>query len=161
MSTRAGIGQAVATAGVIVSLALVAYEIRANTNAVVSQTIQSLAEQQGELALIGIDNPALRDAFDTASREGVAALSDDQVSILRWFYTGVMRVTENRFRQFQLGTLSEDALIQLGARGALFRNPFFAAYWPTQAGMHSPDFEVFIERELLPLGDAPPLPRVR
>jgi hypothetical protein len=161
MSNRAGIGQAVATAGVILSLAMVAYEIRANTNAVVSQTIQSLAGQQGELALIGIDNPDLRDAFSVASRDGVAALSDDQVNILTWFYTGVMRVTENRFRQFQLGTLSEDALIQLGARGALFRNPFFAAYWRTQAGMHSPDFEAFIERELLPLGDAPPLPRIR
>ena len=161
MSKRAGIGQVVAAAGVIISLAMVAYEIRANTNAVVSQTIQSLAEQQGELALIGIDNPELRDAFTLASRDGVGALTDDQVIILNWFYTGVMRVTENRFRQFQLGTLSEDALIQLGARGALFRNPFFAAYWPTQRGMHSPDFEAFIERELLPLGDAPPLPTIR
>jgi stage V sporulation protein SpoVS len=161
MSKRAAIGQAVATAGVIVSLAMVAYEIRANTNAVVSQTIQALAEQQGELALSGIDNPDLRDAFTLASREGVDALTDEQITILNWFYTAVMRVTENRFRQFQLGTLSEEALIQLGAKGALFRNPFFAAYWPTQVGMHSPDFEAFIERELLPLGDAPPLPRTR
>ena len=161
MSKRAGIGQVVATAGVIISLAMVAFEIRANTNAVVSQTIQSLAEQQGELALIGIDNPELRDAFTLASREGVEALSDDQVIIMNWFYTGVMRVTENRFRQFQLGTLGEDALMQLGARGALFRNPFFAAFWPTQAGMHSPDFAAFIERELLPLGNAPPIPRIR
>lgn len=161
MSKKAGIGQMVATAGVIISLAMVAYEIRANTNAVVSQTVQSLAEQQGELALIGIDNPELREAFTLASLEGVEVLSDAQVSIMQWYYTGVMRVTENRFRQFQLGTLGEDALIQLGARGALFRNPFFAAYWPTQEGMHSPDFVAFVESELLPLGSAPPLPRIR
>ena len=44
MSKKAGIGQVIATAGVIASLALVAYEIRANTNAVVSQTVQSLAD---------------------------------------------------------------------------------------------------------------------
>jgi len=38
-----------------------------------------------------------------------------------------MRITENRFRQYQLGTLSEEALAQLGAKGSLFRNPYFAA----------------------------------
>lgn len=161
MTKKTAVGQAVATIGVIASLAMVALEIRENTNAVVSQTVQALAEQQANLALMGLDNRDLRDAFSLATDEGVDALSEDQIRILSWFYTGVMRVTENRFRQFQLGTLSEEALTQLGAKGALFRNPFFAAYWPTQAGMHSADFAAFIETELLPMGNAPALPTIR
>jgi hypothetical protein len=88
-------------------------------------------------------------------------LTDEQVELLGWFYTGVMRVTENRFRQYQIGTLSAAALSQLGAKGSLFRNPYFARFWPTQAGMHSADFAAYVEQELLPLGDAPPIPDIR
>ena len=161
MGEQTKIGRALAVMGLIGSLGLVAYEIRANTNAVVSQTVQSLAEQQTELSLLGVQNADLREAYDMASDGRVAELTDAQVSLLNWFYTGVMRITENRFRQYQLGTLSEEALTQLGAKGSLFRNPFFAAFWPTQTGMHSSDFTAYVERDLLPLGDAPPRPSVR
>jgi hypothetical protein len=56
MSEHTKVGRALAVVGLIGSLGLVAYEIRANTNAVVSQTLQSLAEQQTQLSLIGVEN---------------------------------------------------------------------------------------------------------
>jgi hypothetical protein len=161
MSEQTKVGRALAVIGLIGSLGLVAFEIRANTNAVVSQTLQSLAEQQTDLSLLGVENPELREAYGLASDDQVDDLTYEQVQLLTWFYTGVMRITENRYRQYQLGTLSAEALSQLGAKGSLFRNPFFAVFWPTQEGMHSADFTTYVQQELLPLGDEPPRPQIR
>lgn len=139
-----------AALGVIASLGLVAYELRQNTQAVVGQTVQALAEQHAELALAGVENGELRRAFDAANQD-LAALSDDQASLLTWFYAAVMRVTENRYRQFQLGTIDADALMHLGASGPVFRNAYFKDWWPGRRSYHPPDFRAFVDTALVPL----------
>ena len=116
MSEQTKVGGALAVLGLIGSLGLVAYKIRGNTNAVVGQTVQSLAEQQTQLSLIGVENADLREAYGLAIDGTIADLTDAQVELLSWYHTGVMRITENRFRQYQLGILSEEALSQLGGQ---------------------------------------------
>lgn len=140
-----------AALGVIASLGLVAYELRQNTQAVVGQTMQALAEQHTSLANAGVESSDLRKAWTAAISEGVAGLTEEQDEILSWFYAGVVRVTENRFRQYQIGTLDQEQLLQFGATGPVFRNPYFKDWWPGRRGYHSADFVEFVERELVPL----------
>ena len=140
-----------AALGVIASLGLVAYELRQNTQAVVGQTMQALAEQHTGLATAGVESAELRDAWKVATGEGVASLTEDQDELLSWFYAAVVRVTENRFRQYQLGTLDQHQVLQFGAMGPVFRNPYFKSWWPGRRGYHSADFVEFVDRELMPL----------
>jgi hypothetical protein len=135
----------------IASLGLVAYEIRQNTQAVAGQTLQALAQQQVDLAMIGVESPELREAYELAFDDPDAQLTQEQRRILRWFYTGVMRVTENRYRQYQIQTLSEHALLQFGAEGNLFRSAFFKAWWQGAKGQFSEDFASWVELTLVPL----------
>jgi hypothetical protein len=67
MSEQTKVGRALAVLGLIGSLGLVAFEIRANTNAVVSQTLRSLAERPTELSVLGVENSDLREAYGLAS----------------------------------------------------------------------------------------------
>lgn len=63
MDTKTKAGSLLAALGVMASLGLVAYELRQNTQAVVGQTLQALAEQHTELALAGVENADLRTAW--------------------------------------------------------------------------------------------------
>ena len=145
------IGRIAAVLSVVLSLGLVAYEIRQNTRAVVGQTIQSVADQQTELAILGVESPELRAAWGK-SLSGVE-LTPQERSILGWFYTAVMRHTENRFRQYELGMLEESDLTGLGTQGNLFRNPYFGVWWSGRSDRYPQDFAEYVERELLPLSD--------
>lgn len=150
MDSRTRVGSFIAAAGVMASLGLVAYELRQNTQAVVGQTVQALAEQHADLALAGVESVELRRAFNLAN-EDLSSLSADEWSLLTWFYAGVMRVTENRFRQYQLGTIDADALMHLGASGPIFRNAYFKEWWPGRRSYHPPDFRAFVDTALVPL----------
>ena len=127
--------------GVIGSLVFVALEIRQNTDAVRSATIQGVLDQSFAANLPPVDNATLRDALYLAPEE----LSDDQRRQLMWFFTAVLRVQLNRFYQAQVGVLDEEAVLELGARGGMFQLPTFKRWWLTQGGRYSPAFEEYID----------------
>ena len=58
----------IANIGVLAGLGFLAYEIRQNTQAIESATIQALAQQTLDASMIGVENPELRVAFARASR---------------------------------------------------------------------------------------------
>ena len=89
--------------GVIASLVFVALEIRQNTDAVRSATIQGVLEQSFAANLVPVDNAGLREAIYSSPEE----LSDDQRRQLGWFYTALLRTQLNRFSQSELGVLEE------------------------------------------------------
>ena len=126
--------------GVVASLIFVALEIRQNTNAVLSATIQGVLDQSFAANLVPVDNASLREAIYSSPEE----LNDDQRRQLGWFYTGLLRVQLNRFSQSQVGILDEAAVLNLGARGGVFQTPSFESFWATQGGRYSPEFEAYI-----------------
>ncbi len=67
----------------------------------------------------------------------------------------MVRVTENRFRQDQLGTLDEAALRQSGSNGAVLRNAYFKTWWPDRRSFHSKDLAAFVDTTLVPLEPVP------
>ena len=125
----------------------VGLEIRQNTNTVRGATLQAVSQQSFDLAVAGLDNPALRAAFSAAYEE---ALSPDQESLMSWFYAAKLRADENRYRQVELGILDESVFAQLSNHVA-YRFAYFATYWAQSSSTYSPDFQTVVEREFLPL----------
>ena len=133
---------------IVVTLAFVALEIRQNTNAVTSATIQEIARFSYDATVLTIENADLR-----AARQAVCSgnLDDSQRFQLRLFYAALLRIQMNRFFQMQLGIIDEEMILALGGKGGAYRNPFFAQIWPELKIDFTPDFHEYIEREVLPL----------
>jgi len=152
---HSGIERAAATIGVIVSLLFVAYEIRQNTNVARATAVQATADQiiqwQAEVAL---DPDWIR--IITFLREGEGGyhdLSAEDRQRYGWVVSSTVRITENRFRQMQLGVINPE---DLGAYGGTsntnwFRSEHFLDYWRDSnvEGMWASDFLEFFETEVL------------
>jgi len=135
--------------GVLVGLLFVGLEIRQNTDAVKGATIQALAEMSQENAMLGIENPDLREAYRIVRALGPEALTVDQLDILGWYTSSSLRVMENRFHQVQLGTL--DNLDASAGGDPFWRSVWFRGWWARngeQIYAGTPFFD-FVESELL------------
>ena len=96
-SSKRAIGQFFAAAGVVLSLIFVGYEIRQNTDAVRSATLQGIADQSFQLRIMTALNAG----------ESLDGLSPEDRTRVGWVVSATTRIMENRFRQYQLGTLDE------------------------------------------------------
>jgi len=144
-----GAAELLGIVGVIGSLVFVALEIRQNTNAVRSTTIQGVLDQAFAMNLVPVENADLREAIYSEPDE----LSADQRRQVAWFYAALMRVQLNRFSQAQIGVLNEDDMLELGARGGVYQLPSFRGWWATRGGRYSPEFVEFINS----IVDGPPV----
>ena len=70
-----------------------------------------------------------------------------------WIVSSTVRITENRFRQMEMGVIQE---ADLGAGGGVanlrwFRSPHFLAWWASEERTTSwaPDFLDFFETDVL------------
>lgn len=146
---KTSIRELVAAGGVILSLLFVGLEIRANTNAVRGATIQGISDQSITVTLAIAEIPELRAAYSKvlAGREQELTLAEEDA--VTQLYSAAMRISENRFRQLDLGVLDSPGAVGGGA--ALYRVPFFGAYWATRGSEYPDDFIDYVERVLLPL----------
>jgi hypothetical protein len=142
------VGSVLGGLGVIGSLVFVALEIRQNTEAVRSATIQAISEQSFTAVAQLVENADLRMAYEAASTG--AALTPEQRFQLKMFYLGIMRLQQNRYLQSQLGVLDLNTLLFVGGRGGAYDLPFFAEYWAEDRDQYPPEFQDFVESELLP-----------
>ncbi len=133
---------------IVATLAFVALEIRQNTNAVTSATIQEIARSSYDATVLSIENADLR-----AARLAVCSgdLDEAQRFQLTIYYAALLRIQMNRFFQMQLGVIDEEMILALGGKGAAYRNPFFAQTWPVLKIGFTLDFQEYIERNVLPL----------
>jgi hypothetical protein len=148
------VGSVLGGVGVIASLVFVALEIRQNTEAVRSATIQAISEQSFTAVAQLVENADLRTAYAAASTG--AALTPEQRFQLRMFYLGIMRLQQNRYLQSQLGVLDLKTLLFVGGRGGAYDLPFFAEYWAEDRDQYPAEFQDFVESVLLPDSGGPP-----
>lgn len=134
--------------GVVLSLTFVAFEIRANTEAVRGATIQGIADQYLDLTIASMETPEVRSGWAKAAAGRARELTLDEEIALNWYYNGVLRIAENRFRQVRLSIIDHE-VISGGAPE--FRSPFFRTYWEARRALYSPDFAAHVDRDLLPL----------
>ena len=138
--------------GVVLSLIFVAFEIRANTEAVRGATIQGIADQYLDITVSSMETPEVRSGWAKAAAGRVDELTLDEEIALNWYYNGILRIAENRFRQVELSLIDFD-VISGGAPE--FRSPFFRTYWEARRALYSADFAAHVDRDLLPLSAGP------
>ncbi len=136
--------------GVIGSLIFVAMEVRQNTDAVRSATVQAIAELSYDSTMRLVDNADLR-AARMAARLG--SMTADQIEQLDSWYSALMRIQQNRLVQSRLGVLDLEDAMQIGGRAKSYREPYFANFWERRKQMYPPEFQQYIEEYVLVLTD--------
>jgi len=136
--------------GVIGSLIFVALEIRQNTDAVRSSTIQAIAQLSYDSTMVSVNNAELRAARLAAQSGG---MTQDQIAQLDSWYSALMRIQQNRLLQAKLGILDLDDAMQIGGRGYAYRQPYFADLWARRRENYPPEFQQYIEQYVLILTD--------
>ena len=120
--SKRSIGQFFAAAGVILSLLFVGYEIRQNNTiaraAAVQGTVEQIIQWQTEAAQ---DSDWMRILTSLQSGGRYADLSPEDRTRYHYFVQPTIRITENRFRQMQLGIIDQG---DLGVAGGT-SNPFW------------------------------------
>jgi hypothetical protein len=139
----------VANFGAIVGIGFLAYEIHQNTQAIGGVTVQAIAEQGMTASFIAIQNRELRLAYQRAGR-GLEYMTPEDFSVLSWWYSGVMRVQENRYRQVTLGTVGGKVTDLMGGASA-YRHPVFGLYWQRSRDQYPNDFAEWVDANLIPL----------
>lgn len=134
--------------GVIGSLIFVALEIRENTRATRSATIQDISRWSYDTNEYFMANAELQLAYRAACEGSIDAA---QRQLLLWWFSGFLKLQANRFYQTQLGTIDESTAFGLGGRGGVYTTPMFKQLWPEIREGLEPDFQEFVERELLPM----------
>jgi len=136
--------------GVMVSLLLVAYEIRQGTEATRGATLQAIADQSIATAQLVVEQRELRVAYQRTAI-GLRYMTPEDRVVLDWWYTSVMRVAENRFRQIDLGTIPPRAASQIGGQSGAYRHPYFGAFWRATRSNYPADFRTYVDSVLVPL----------
>jgi hypothetical protein len=135
--------------GIILSLIFVATEIRSNTRAVRGETMQGITSQSIDVTMALVTNAELRAAFARASAGATTDLTPAEEDILVAWYSAIIRVAENRYRQRELGTFANTAAAGGGATS--YRIPFFRLYWENRRSTFPPDFAAYVDSTLLPM----------
>jgi hypothetical protein len=156
MSNRLSIQQAGAALGVMASLTFVGLEIRQNTQIAQATAVLAISEQIIDWqTAASLDDDWIRILTFLETGGTYAELSPEDLRRYRWVVTSTIRITENRFRQMQLGIITEADLSVAGGRANVnwFRSPHFMSYWQSldQSYRFAPDFVDFMETEILAL----------
>ena len=141
-----GLTELLGIASVVGSLIFVAMEIRQNTDAVRSATIQAITELSYDSTMRMVENADLR-AARVAARSG--SMTEDQIEQLDTWYTALMRIQQNRLVQSRLGILNLNDAMQIGGRSRAYREPYFAEYWERRKKFYPPEFQEYIEQRVL------------
>ena len=145
-----GLAELLGIVSVVGSLIFVAMEVRQNTDAVRSATIQAIAELSYDSTMRLVENSDLR-AARVAARSG--SMTEDQIEQLDTWYTALMRIQQNRLVQSRLGILDLEDAMQIGGRARAYREPYFAEYWERRKNYYPPEFQDYIEQQVLNSAD--------
>jgi len=131
---------------VVASLVFVALEIRQNTDAVRSSTVQDISRWSYDATMALVESPDII-AARVAACSGT--MSQDQKIILHIYYEALLRLQLNRYQQAQLGIVDEELALNLGGRGSAYSNPYFAEVWADVRSQFNSGFVDFMERQVL------------
>lgn len=141
--------------GVIATLIFVALEIRQNTSAVRSATVQAISEQSFDVNMRLAEEPDLLALMRKADNQ--EPLTDSERDRLFTLWNAILRLNQNRFQQFRLGVLDDATIFEVGGRNSSYQGASFAEYWEATKQNHSVEFQRFVEECVISECDAVPL----
>ena len=136
--------------GVVLTLIFVALEIRTNTDAIRGATIQGIADQYLDITIASMETPEVRSGWAKAAAGKDNELTLDEEIALNWYYNGILRIAENRFRQMELSIIK---LNVVSGGAPELRSPFFKTYWNARRQLYADDFAAHVDELLLPLSN--------
>jgi len=142
------VAEIIGVVGVVASLMFVAYQVRQNTRAIESSTVESILGHSYDAAVLTVENADLRTA-QYAACAGV--MSEDQQRQLSAYYRALLTLQLNRYFQIQLGVLDQQTVMALGSRATPYRRPVFAQIWQQIKADYDEDFQAFVESQILPM----------
>jgi hypothetical protein len=114
---------------VLIGLVFVGLELRQNTKAVQAATFQGMTETSSDFLVAIASEPELRRVW-SASFTTPNDLSDEEREILGFLQNSFWLRMQNAFRQWQIGTLSdEDWLVYRNLSCGFARRPLYREYW--------------------------------
>ncbi len=143
--SRKDIFEFVGMAAIVLSLAVVAFEVRQNTAAVRSAAIQAVSDQSTDAIAIFVENSDLRDAVYAAD-EGNA--DQKQLRQVNTYYALLLRLQINRFLQSEVGAIDRQVILKMGGRSTVYSTPSFRNYWDNIKENQPADFREFMENEV-------------
>ena len=129
--------------GVIATLIFVALEIRQNTSAVRSATVQAISEQSFDVNMRLAEEPDLLVLMRKADNQ--EPLTDSERDRLFTLWNAILRLNQNRFQQFRLGVLDDTTIFEVGGRNSSYQGSSFTEYWAATKQNHSVEFQRFVE----------------
>ena len=130
---------------IVLSLGVVAFEVRQNTAAVRSSVIQSVSDQSIEAISLMVENSDLRDGIDAAIK-GVA--DEKQQRQVYAYYALLLRIQINRFLQVEVGAIDKRVILKMGAKAAVYDTPAFRNYWDDVKAGQSDEFRAYMESDV-------------
>lgn len=139
------VAEVVGLMGLIASLGFVGMEIRQNTMAVRSATIQAVSDQAMELTLAMATDDQLPRLVYQISRGGIteADLGGEDYMRIRLAVVAGLRRQENLYLQVQNGILPNSALDNVSF--GFYKNAFVRELWATDAALFDPGFARYWE----------------
>jgi len=129
---------------IIVTLALVGWEVRQNTQTLKIAAYQELTSQIIEFNRVGIDHPEIGD-FERSFERG-DPLTESQFEVLNNRYFEAFRLGDLVYYQFLQGALPEGRLdTALGPLRAMIRRPFFGVWWELRRDGFTADYRAFVD----------------
>jgi hypothetical protein len=114
---------------VLIGLIFVGLELRQNTVAVQAATFQGMTDTSSDFLVSVASEPELRRVW-AAAGTSPNDLSSEDLQILGLLRQSLSLRMQNAFRQWQIGTLSdEDWLVYRQITCNFAQNPFFRDYW--------------------------------
>ena len=142
------ISQLVAAAGVILSLIFLAIQLRQNTKAVRSASIQNLVQSLSDTAQANIDNPYVVPIMLKANA-GPGHLTDEERVRLHFWFVMAFRRFEGVYFQRKLG-LVDFAIIDGFERShlSMLASPSGQAWWSGAKGIFNSGFVSYVDEQL-------------
>lgn len=136
---KTALREVLAAAGVVLSLIFVGYELRQNRQVARAAAVQAIADQSLDVILTWSSDPQsvqlLAQVLDGATPD---AFSRDENAKLRLMFLALLRIAESRYRQAELGVVSDPTIF--GGAASVLNSPYLEARWADLRGSVAPDF---------------------
>jgi len=134
---------------VTLSLVFVGYQIRQNTAAQTSATIEGIANQRVEFNVATWTDSEMPHLVRRFNEGAVSAeFTADEVQKGRLWLLTYLRIVEAAYRQVRVGVIGEDQTLRTFS-SSIFAWPFFGEQWPILQQNFEPGFVSFFEAEFL------------
>ena len=133
---------------IVVSLAIVAYEVRQNTNAIRSTVIQSISQQSFDAVALSIENKDVRDAlYATASGNA----TPEQERLVDIVYAALLRIQLNRYLQADIGVIDRETVLKIGGSGGgtIYQRSDFREFWERSKSDYDAGFQAYMAEFVL------------